>query len=506
VTFEIFDSPGGSRLYGPVTRSTDGTGAQNINRGRDFPFDLVAGQYIVVTDVSTGITKALELPPLTVDAVDVENDLVSGSARPDDVIQVGLFEPTGSGGSAVATTDANGTWVANFRELNIDLEQQFVQAFWNDPEGDNATAEPDPGCPARFHGGFHWYCSIGASIENDWISAISWTPNSDVTIEVFESRGGPSIYGPVTVTTNERGGAFLSNLGFDEGVDLVPGTYIVAEDSLTDTVKALELVRVSLDRVDPDTNVVTGRAPPGAAVILSGGAPRQDTLTSDANGEWSIDYDDFGYDVTSRDAFAVTLFDDEGDVTIDELGAPIPGCVSDADTTCGSAGPDTIRETDGEIIAGRGEDTTLVTVDDSTGEVEVDTGDGADDVVVGDERRSHLVGTFIASTPRVLVRGGSGSERVVLPAHAGSLEVQVLGGDGSDRVFTRDLGGVGSGGRYRLDGGAGEDSLKGGDGRDILDGGSGHDVLMGGPGHDICYVSRGDVTRGCEEIVRRRSH
>src|SRR3954453_7354539 len=85
----------------------------------------------------------------------------------------------------------------------------------------------------------------------------------------------------------------------------------------------------------------------------------------------------------------------------------------------------------------------------------------------------------------------------------------ILGGSGNDRVLAR-------GGNDCVDGGSGRDRLSGGSGRDILLGGSGNDVLSGGPGRDlldcgrgrrdVAHVTRGDRTRGCERVVRVRSH
>src|SRR5919106_975992 len=54
VEFEIFKSKGGVRIYGPVTRRTDGFGQRNAPGNLD---NLKAGNYIVVRDIATGTEK-----------------------------------------------------------------------------------------------------------------------------------------------------------------------------------------------------------------------------------------------------------------------------------------------------------------------------------------------------------------------------------------------------------------------------------------------------------------
>lgn len=474
VTFELFSSPGGSRIFGPVTKTTDARGSQSVVRGLP---DMTPGNVVVVTDLVTGVVKTLHVSALTVDVVDVGTDTVSGTARPNDAVLVVLQEQSGASTQANTTADDAGRWAVDFGEQNVDLHQQYVQAHVYDVDLDGTAADPAPGCPARWQGGFHWYCFVTGSIENVWVGLGNFAPTTEVTVEVFDAPSGASIYGPRTVTTNQRGGYFFDSLGFSSGIDLRPGSVISATDSVTGTVKTLELVPLSIDRVDPVTDVVEGAGPARANLKVEGGPQLEDVTIGD-DGTWRIDYSLLGYDVVSEDAFNVNFLDTDGDITTDELGAPIPGCEDDADTTCGSAGPDTIRESDGEVISGLGGDTLLISSDDPSNSVRI--------------------------------VAGSGSDGIVLPAHAGKLEVSVFGGAGADRMITRSFGGGGaSSGSYFLDGGGGNDKLKGGDGDDTLHGGGGTNDFKGGPGQDTCLSdTRRDDFKGCERIRRnhRRNH
>jgi RTX calcium-binding nonapeptide repeat (4 copies) len=120
-------------------------------------------------------------------------------------------------------------------------------------------------------------------------------------------------------------------------------------------------------------------------------------------------------------------------------------------------------------------------------------------VLSGTARSERIRGTAHGD----LIIAGAGNDRVL----AGGGSDCVDGGTGAD-VLERDAGAdvlAGDAGRDRLLGGAGADHLQGGAGDDRLDGGQGRDVLDCGPGRDVAVVTRGDVTRGCERVIRRRS-
>ncbi|MGH2729218.1 MAG: calcium-binding protein [Actinomycetota bacterium] len=522
VTLEVFESLGGASLFGPVTRQTDERGNEG-NFGLPFDVDLVGGEYVVVTDVATSIQKTLELSPLLITTVDPTGDKVSGTARPGDIVFVSLqanqTPETFSSYFAEVQADGTGAWTVDFGARGADVPEQLPEptsltASVTDDDGDTTSVNLPPGCPRLGH---EWGCLVLASIEEDSIGAVGFTPNSEVTFEVFDAPAGNSIHGPITTTTGRLGDAGI-DFGINPGPDLVPGTYVEATDVATGTVKSIRLTELFVDRVDVDADVVEGRAPSGTSVSVGSLLP-----TADSTGKWIADFGAVGVDITLEDFFAAFVFEDDGDGTADVLGAPIPGCVSDTDTTCGSAGPDTIRTDDGEVVSGGSGDTVIITVDESTTDVDIDPGSGEDGVVVFPERRNFRSVTSGSDSPEVVVHGDDAGEITVLPAHAGSLVVKILGAGGADDVRTRDVGGGGSSsGKYRLDGGAGDDSLASGDaadvllggdgsdvleggaGRDTLKGGRGRDVLRGGSGFDVCFVAGEDEAHSCERIEKKR--
>jgi Ca2+-binding RTX toxin-like protein len=329
------------------------------------------------------------------------------------------------------------------------------------------------------------------------------------------------VYGPVTRTTDMSGDYVINNSKQPgSGPDLVPGNQIVVTDVATSSVKTLELLPLFIDRVDPDAEVVDGRAPPGTTVGLGAfrlkGFPLQ-PVVADASGNWWFDLAAMGFDVTSEEAFDATAFDDDNDGTVDQLGAPLGDCVSGPGTICGSAGPDTIRSAKDAtprsntrkltIKSGPADDIALVTPRKSIDTLTVDTGTGVDGVAVDPGQTAGR-----RAPTQVVIRGKSQTMIVILPSHAGQLIVRVFGGKGPDQVRTRKFRGSGrSRGGYRIWGragsdvlvsGDGADFLRGGAGNDMLRGGRGKDVLNGGPGRDTCYRGIGDRIVLCE-IVRR---
>src|SRR5438067_4295337 len=85
VTFEIYNTPGGRRVFGPVTKKTDANGNQEVCLSNphsclegDYGDLLTTGSEVKVTDVASGTVKTLVTTPLSVDAVDAAAVTVSG--------------------------------------------------------------------------------------------------------------------------------------------------------------------------------------------------------------------------------------------------------------------------------------------------------------------------------------------------------------------------------------------------------------------------------------------
>ncbi|MDQ4041043.1 MAG: hypothetical protein M3141_04765 [Actinomycetota bacterium] len=483
---------GGSTILGPKTVRTSSDGNGNV---LTLNTRLAAGDEVVATDLSTGTVKRLTIHPITLKSVDVVNDVVSGTARPGDPVNVGLeqgFFQEVPGGQAQVTTDAQGVWRADYRARGVDLTSAMTaSASIHDSDNDVTHGDLGAGCPS-VNPGNRFRCTLEVHVVNDLFGVQRMSPNSNVELKIFDRRGGQAIYDK-TLKTDERGSTPLLEVSFTSDVDLKPGNYATARDVRTGTVKTLEVADVSIDRVDVTTDAFEGSAPPGSLIDTGCNQPLQ--ATAEGSGRWTVDCAAFGYDVDYDDTFAAILADTDSDVTIVNRGAPIPDCVPSPTTICGTAGPEALRTAvpaDSalamgarrgvrKVDAGRGNDVVIVTPRGPR--MTVDLGHGREDKAV--VRPGH--GT-------VVVRGASRRMEVALPLHPGTLVARVTGTRGADTVTTRRFRRrPGRGGGFRIDGRAGNDTLRGG---------RGIDLLIGGAGRDTCFVGRGDRVRSCETVRR----
>jgi hypothetical protein len=497
VRFEVFKSKGGPRIYGPVTRATDGFGQRNAPGNLD---NLKAGHYIVVRDLATGTEKTLILDPIRLTDIDWAANTVAGTSSPDVDVTVAVERRPGDDPFIVTVhAGSSGRWSANLEDFDIKPGMN-VSGVVNDEDNDASHAHVfETGC------GSVGFCVLYTDMTNDVIGADHMTADSDVRFEVF--RGGDQILDPVTVHTDNTGGAEIG-VGFDYGIDLVAGDRVTARDIGSGVTKHVRIVSLSITSVDPSTEVVEGTAPAGSTLTLGGSGPKPFDLQAGQGNAWSFDFDTIGYNVAADDFFSAVIFEEDSDNgqpdwVKAQRGTPAPDCIQDETTICGTSASEGIHAQTGtgaaaadlragtaarrlKVVAGGRNDTVVTTLSRRTRSVTIDTGTGKLDKVVIRARKRARGNVSIGGRSRSLV--------VVLPAHAWGINADVVGTKGADRMTTRRFGGKGgSSGGYRLVGKGGKDLLKGGDGTD---------VLIGGAGRDTCIADANDIVRSCE-VVRR---
>jgi len=282
---------------------TDGAGNFNLDAGVHGQ-DLVPGTYIEVT----GSFKTLEMVDVTFDTFDPGSDTIAGTAPAGSVVGFdGGNEGSGFGGET--TADGSGDWSVDLNTAefgNFDLTADMgAQARLTDEDGDQTVAEPVP--PPSF----------AASLTGDQIWGWSFTPESSVVVEIFGSSVDvvPLFSG---VVPTDGGGNF--NLDPQEGIDLVPGTYI----EVTGSFKTLEMVDVTFGTFDTGLDRIGGTAPVGAVVGFDvgneeGGVGGQ--VVADGSGDWSVDLNtaEFGnFDLTGAMGGQAYVTDVDGDQTVAE--------------------------------------------------------------------------------------------------------------------------------------------------------------------------------------------
>ncbi|PWS36700.1 calcium-binding protein [Falsiroseomonas bella] len=109
----------------------------------------------------------------------------------------------------------------------------------------------------------------------------------------------------------------------------------------------------------------------------------------------------------------------------------------------------------------------------------------------GDSRDNDIeVGRDAAG--RLLVNNGAVPIKGTVPTVANTLQIQVFGQGGNDRITVNEANGALP--RATLFGGAGDDTITGGSGSDMLFGQDGNDALLGKGGNDLLFGGRGDDT------------
>jgi Tol biopolymer transport system component len=359
----------------------------------------------------------------------------------------------------------------------------------------------------------------------------AWSPDGS-TIAFFAARAGERGIFTMSASTGEpetfiQGVSTNSNTRLDWSPDSSRIAYI------TD----LNLWTVGRNGETPTQLTFDGTANSNGVAWSPDGT--QIVYASQRNGDWDL----YVTSATQPDAngtLSVNLTNTRGNDFFPTWGVarPVPGCDPEQPgTTCGTQGDDDIDVTiDGTsenvvVQTGDGSDTVELFIDDPTvpSTVTIDTGDGGDTVIVPSSAGvvSVRIETGLGND---LVRPRAGNARMRAAAQQGTQRgYVVLTAGGNDRVTVggapdRVDGGAGkdivngAGGADRLGGGGGGDELEGGSGSDEMNGGGGTDVLHGsdgrnlfngGSGRDTCLSdTKLDRFRSCERVRRnhRRNH
>jgi hypothetical protein len=164
---------------------------------------------------------------------------------------------------------------------------------------------------------------IQGNLTFDWINLEKFTPDTSVTIEIFENESGPMVGNPHMVQTDSDGNVSFDGREFE--TNLQPGMYILATDDDIDIVYELLLEDLSIDVFDTDLDIVAGKAPPEALLLVN---VHDETIdkgygmetTADSDGNWSADFmAELNVDLNENMNPQVTLSGEGGDGTIAEF-------------------------------------------------------------------------------------------------------------------------------------------------------------------------------------------
>lgn len=313
VTVELYDDSG-ELLTDPIELPTSEDGAAEV-RG---VVDLVPGHKIVAARGST-YEKELVLAFVTVDGVDLENNLIQGAAPANAPIRVETNVTAGPyQREDDIFADSNGRWLLDL-DGQLDLAHSTgASVKYFDADGD--ATESNLITP------FIWASLTGNIHIQDWMLFEGYYETADghqgggrVTYEIRDEQDN-------LLYQAENSEDFLTGIWI-HGVDLLPGYRILALKTLTGEVKELELIYLTVDLVDPQADTISGTAPPGAQVEVSAytdcpwcgwGTHYGFQVTADAQGFWTADFGRRAFDITADMAANAKVYDEDGDATLAE--------------------------------------------------------------------------------------------------------------------------------------------------------------------------------------------
>jgi hypothetical protein len=304
VDLEILDPEGAVLWTGSVVASAgepgneEDSGAFGVCCTREawgLGFDLAPGMQIRATDSATDAFKELVLARFTVDRVDPAAGEVSGTAPGDAEVWVNV---DGTGHETVANPD--GTWRVAAPETGW---SSWVEAGTGDLDDDTTGASAQP-------------ATISASLTRDRIDGTYFSLGGDVRVEVL--AGGTPAWSTTVSTGDTRA------ISLEAGVDLVPGMTVRVTDLATGLQKAVELVPLSVDVVDPVADRAAGTGSSGRLFAwqpgIGGGEIGE--VVPGGDGTWSFVFPSW-FDVTPATLVSVFVPDDEADRTWAEYVPPV---------------------------------------------------------------------------------------------------------------------------------------------------------------------------------------
>lgn len=253
-------------------------------------FEVQPGYLVTVS--GGGVTKELAVAPLTVTAVDIDADTVTGTGDPGYEIHVGLLCDDTSCTRRNVYVDGNGNWLADFSvpgnnedETVFDIRPGSGTGVYQIDEDNDAT---------NVSWNLPYPPAFQVRTNYDLVEGWEWTFGDTVTIEVNDPSTPQTVDYSVTATVGiadwDPNQTWFSIT--TENYDLKAGdTVTVKDENIT---KQLLVTDFRITDVDLDTDRVYGTAAPNEYVSIwtcwqNDPCANRDE-TADANGNWSTNF------------------------------------------------------------------------------------------------------------------------------------------------------------------------------------------------------------------------
>ena len=402
VQIEVYDSPGGTLLAGPVNVQANIDGEFNASNISLF----IPGMFVRATDQTTNVIKELTIQNIQITSIDAQNDLVNGIAPPNVFVSALIEEPPGNWNWGIGSfSDGVGMFSVSFSGI-LDIQPDHkASALYNDEDGDDVETSPEQNDIFHLQGGY----------DHDWMEFYYYSPANMITYQVLDEQG--NLLSSGQTPTNAQGWGYIN---FDDhGVDFQPGYQIVGIDYRTNLSDTITLQDISTTEADYDLNYIAGTAPPDTDLKImvgteGGGAGSiyHFDIHSDVGGNWSsYIFDEFGYDLVydtwvyaelsdenSNTTFAALDEDadeiingidnarlifnpDQSDLDIDEVGDVEDPCPNNLENSCNAnrSGAISINQLGGVLSTSEGDTTMIVPAGSLSKDTSIsitDTGEG----------------------------------------------------------------------------------------------------------------------------------
>lgn len=273
--------------------------------------------------------RVLDVAPLSITAVDIQGNFISGTADPLASLNLGFFD--GYWGPPVIA-DSDGNWIRDYddiTEVQIQLEPGHEgMVSQPDEDGDQTQVNWRARAPR-----------IEVSAVGDWIEGHDWTPGVSVLVTVDDSLG-PDF---VTNATPDWGGYI--GLWDLQGFDVKPGQTVTLSDG-TNT-KTHVVTPLTVDGFDIEADTVWGTVEPGTSgwidIWNEFGTGRH--IAPEPDGAWVVDFTEdvgaegwmLGFNLVQGTEGRASQGDEDGDRTAVDWRIPQPRIQVDPqhDTICG---------------------------------------------------------------------------------------------------------------------------------------------------------------------------
>ena len=284
-------------------------------------FDIQPGHLVAVS--SGGLTKQLAVAPLTVTAVDIDADTVSGTGDPGFEIHVGtVCDDTGCASRNI-NVDENGNWLADFSipvtgdaGIVFDLRPGMgSSAYQIDEDYDSTSVSWQIRNPI-----------FSVHQDEDWLEGYEWTTGVTVNISIDDpsTPQNPDKTGSAVVGASDwNPDDYYFSLDLSNIYDIKAGFQVVVSGG--GVTKEHEVTNLVVTNVNAADDTVSGTSDPNAHLRIdiynTNGV--QIEIDSDSNGDWFADFTGL-YDLKPGDNGRANEYDDDWDNTSDSWRIPNP--------------------------------------------------------------------------------------------------------------------------------------------------------------------------------------